>query len=170
MLPQQPLGCARFTCLDRFERRWEQINHRAIQRFRSDHRGLFNIYLEKMEKEPVPAQQFPFFDRELRNKAFIELRVCHRLQADLKTMPGSMSSIMETFSARCKPDFSRLNRRGRHAEKTSCFHDQRCLNRCVSLGFTPVGWICPGWIRLEGDRSYGEYDLEVAGGSAGCAS
>ena len=105
MLPQQPLGRARFTCLHRLERRREQINHRSIQRFRSDHRSLFDVHLEKMKKKPVPAQQLPFLDRELRNKTLIELRVRHRLQADLKTMPGSMSSIMEIFSARCKPEF-----------------------------------------------------------------
>ena len=70
MLAEQPPRGSRLARLC-FQRRGKQVNHRAIEGFRGDHCRLLDIDLQKMQKQAVPAQLFPLFDRELGDELLI---------------------------------------------------------------------------------------------------
>jgi hypothetical protein len=70
MLTEQPSWGPGFARLG-FQGRGKQVNHRAIERFGGDHRGLFDVNLQKVKKEAVPAELLPLFDRELGDELLI---------------------------------------------------------------------------------------------------
>ena len=70
MLAEQPSwgsGLARLG----FQGCGKQVNHRAIKRFGGDHRGLFNVNLQEVKKQAMPAELLPLFDRELGDELLI---------------------------------------------------------------------------------------------------